>query len=172
MEKPTNTEQESSSVITLALPERDFDRLFERGMALVEETSLYLDGEGRETARDLPRELAGQYGSQAMALTTRLMRMASWLLIHRSWTEDEIDDTQAMREKATLRLDKLPAPRNSPSFNTLPLGLRELIDRSIGIQQSLMAFSNAGNPAPPIIRENAVAAQQSFLRSAFWNDGR
>lgn len=172
MEKPTIFGQDDDGVVTLALPERDFDRLFERGMALVEEASLYLDGEGREMARDLPRELAGQYGSQAMALTTRLMRMASWLLIHRSWIENEIDDAQAASEKATLRLDKLPAPRNSPSFSALPLGLRELIDRSISIQQTLMAFSNAGSTSHANTRENAVAAQQSILRSAFWNDGR
>jgi len=171
MEKPDH-EQTRSSVVTLALPERDFDRLFERGMALVEETSLYLDGEGREMSRDLPRELAGQYGSQAMALTTRLMRLASWLLIHRSWIEGEIDDRQAEREKATLRLDKLPAPRNSPSYGELPLALRELIDRSLGIQQRLLAFSNSAHGPVPTARENAVTAQQSFLRSAFWAEGR
>ncbi|MEN0039984.1 MAG: DUF1465 family protein, partial [Pseudomonadota bacterium] len=97
-----------NSVVALALPERTFDRLYERGMALVEETSLYLDGEGREAARGLSRDLAAQYGSHAMALTTRLMRIASWLLIHRSLLEGELDAEQAAREKAILKLNKLP----------------------------------------------------------------
>lgn len=170
MDKPT-TEISGNSVVSLNLPERDFDRLFERGMELVEETSLYLDGEGRETAKGLDREIAGQYGSQAMALTTRLMRIASWLLIHRSWTEGEIDDQQAEREKATLRLDKLPAPRNSPQFSLLPQELRDLIDRSLSVQTALIAYSKAVLGELPTGGANAVAVQQSVLRSAFLTNG-
>ena len=33
-----------------------FDKTFDEGMALVEETARYLDGKGREEARSLPRK--------------------------------------------------------------------------------------------------------------------
>ena len=37
-----------------------FARTFDEGMALVEETARYLDGEGREISRSLPRKASGQ----------------------------------------------------------------------------------------------------------------
>ena len=48
-----------------------FIDLFRDGMALVEETATYLDGEGREAARDLTRTAALAYGvSQSLQLAT------------------------------------------------------------------------------------------------------
>ena len=56
-----------------------FDKTFDEGMALVEETARYLDGKGREEARVLPRKAAMLYAGESMRVTTRLMQAASWL---------------------------------------------------------------------------------------------
>ncbi len=58
-----------------------FDRTFEEGMTLVEETAAYLDGAGRHDSKILSRNAALAYASESMRLTTRLMQVASWLLV-------------------------------------------------------------------------------------------
>ena len=50
-----------------------FERTFDEGMSLVEETAKYLDGKGRTESRDLPRKIAMLYAGESMRVTTRLM---------------------------------------------------------------------------------------------------
>src|SRR5690606_15184824 len=64
--------------------------LFKEGMTLVEETAAYLAGRGGEAARDLPRPASIVYATESMRLTTRLMQLASWLLLHRSVREGDM----------------------------------------------------------------------------------
>eukprot|EP00752_Nemacystus_decipiens_P019537 g17593.t1 len=77
-----------------------FHTLFENGMELVEETAAYLDSEGREVAKGLPRVAAMAYATESMRLTTRLMQLASWLLLQRAVHEGEMTLEQAAKEKA------------------------------------------------------------------------
>jgi len=58
-----------------------FDRTFQEGMDLVEETAAYLDGAGRQDSKLLSRSAALAYAAESMRLTTRLMQVASWLLV-------------------------------------------------------------------------------------------
>ena len=63
-----------------------FERTFDEGMALVEETARYLDGKGREEARELPRKTSAAFVMHAiedkgfdaiarkMKLTERMVR--------------------------------------------------------------------------------------------------
>ena len=67
-----------------------FERTFDEGMSLVEETAKYLDGKGREESRDLPRKLAMLYAGESMRVTTRLMQAASWLLVQRAVHEGDM----------------------------------------------------------------------------------
>jgi regulator of CtrA degradation len=46
-----------------------FKSLFREGMSLVEETAGYLDGDGREDAKALPRLSALAYATESMRLT-------------------------------------------------------------------------------------------------------
>src|SRR5215467_5758828 len=64
-----------------------FAGLFKEGMALVEETAGYLDGDGRQESKKLERSAALAYATESMRLTTRLMQLASWLLLHRAVKE-------------------------------------------------------------------------------------
>jgi len=61
-----------------------FDRTFQQGMELVEQTAAYLDGPGRQESKQLNRKAALSYASESMRLTTRLMQVASWLLVQRA----------------------------------------------------------------------------------------
>ena len=76
-----------------------FGTLFREGMDLVEETAAYLDGPGRLEAKALDRPVGLTYATESMRLTTRLMQLASWLLLHRAVKEGEMSLTQAMAKK-------------------------------------------------------------------------
>ena len=67
-----------------------FDRTFREGMELVEETAAYLDGDGRRESKLLSRATALAYAGESMKLTTRLMQIASWLLVQRAVREGDM----------------------------------------------------------------------------------
>ena len=81
-----------------------FSTLFREGMNLVEETAAYLDGAGRKDAKTLDRTASLTYATESMRLTTRLMQLASWLLLHRAVKEGEMSLAQANREKVKVKL--------------------------------------------------------------------
>src|ERR1035438_6977065 len=90
-----------------------FATLFRDGMALVEETASYLDGSGRTDSKKLERSAALVYATESMRLTTRLMQLASWLLLHRAVKEGEMTLTQANREKTKVKLSAAdPGPND------------------------------------------------------------
>src|SRR5579864_8818119 len=90
---------------------QNFSQLFRDGMKLVEETAAYLDGPGRRESKRLERAAALDYATESMRLTTRLMQLASWLLLHRAVNEGEMSLLQAGRENAKVRLSRAE-PRN------------------------------------------------------------
>ena len=91
-----------------------FKALFREGMGLVEASAAYLDGPGREEAKALPRMDALGYATESMRLTTRLMQLASWLLLQRAVNEGEMSQMQAAAEKNKVKL--------SPSGNRFGAG--------------------------------------------------
>src|SRR6266508_1385087 len=82
-----------------------FSGLFRDGMALVEETAAYLDGPGRNESKKLERAAALGYATESMRLTTRLMQLASWLLLHRAVNESEMSPAHPRREQAKVKLE-------------------------------------------------------------------
>src|SRR5271169_2679348 len=83
---------------------QSFSGLFRDGMKLVEETASYLDGPGRKESKRLDRSAALCYATESMRLTTRLMQLASWLLLHRAVNEGEMSLAQANKEKTKVKL--------------------------------------------------------------------
>src|SRR4030095_2471917 len=81
-----------------------FSLLFREGMSLVEETAGYLDGPGRRESKVLARNASLAYATESMRLTTRLMQLASWLLLHRAVNEGEMSLAQANKEKSKVKL--------------------------------------------------------------------
>src|ERR1700724_2946106 len=110
-----------------------FAVLFRDGMALVEETASYLDGPGRQDSKKLERSAALAYATESMRLTTRLMQLASWLLLHRAVKEGEMSLAQANKEKAKVKLSA-GEPNDADSLKLLPETLQALIARSKSLQ--------------------------------------
>ena len=107
---------------------RLFTNLFSGGMALVEETAGYLDDEGRRESRDLSREATLAYAGTSMRLTTRLMQIASWLLVLRAVREGEMTPEEAQAEKYRIGPPERQSER--PDTAGLPPRLVELIGRT------------------------------------------
>src|SRR3954471_7996942 len=103
-----------------------FSALFREGMALVEETASYLDGPGRRESKALERAAALAYATESMRLTTRLMQLASWLLLHRAVNEGEMSLAQASREKAKVKFSAGEAG-DPATLALLPQNLNDLI---------------------------------------------
>src|SRR5438067_7734624 len=113
-----------------------FATLFRDGMSLVEETAAYLDGPGRQESKKLERNAALSYATESMRLTTRLMQLASWLLLHRAVREGEMSLAQANKEKAKVKLSG-PELNDEHNIKLVPEKLRALIDRSKALQVSV-----------------------------------
>jgi regulator of CtrA degradation len=146
-----------------------FSDLFRDGMALVEETAAYLDGPGRTDSKKLERAAALAYATESMRLTTRLMQLASWLLLHRAVKEGEMSLAQAHKEKAKV---KLSAGEQTDELNIklLPERLRVLIQRSRMLQTAvrrLDATIHASQSRPRLDVGNPVERQLGLLRAAF-----
>jgi regulator of CtrA degradation len=151
-----------------------FLSLFQEGMALVEETAVYLDGNGREEAKLLERPASLAYATESMRLTTRLMQLASWLLLQRAVNEGEMSKEQAGSEKNKVRLDKLSSATNGPAWSDLPEGLKELINRSIRLQERVVHLDQMlyqEDRAQAEADGNPVAAQLTQLQAAFGQAG-
>lgn len=148
-----------------------FTALFQEGMELVEETAAYLDGEGREESRLLQREAGVAYASESMRLTTRLMQVASWLLLQRAVAEGEITPEQARAEKARVRLNSTETATTLVEYETLPARLRELIGLATRLHARILHLERLlteleGTPPQPQ-GPNPVAAQIGLLERAF-----
>src|SRR5260221_7369565 len=103
-----------------------FEKVFKEGMGLVEETANYLDGPGRKDARGLDRQGAVAYATESMRLTTRLMQLASWLLLQRAVGAGELSLAQANKEKAKVKLVSGDYS-DEQNVRLLPERLRKLI---------------------------------------------
>src|SRR5579883_2057651 len=124
-----------------------FGTLFREGMDLVEETAAYLDGVGRTEAKALDRTVSLTYATESMRLTTRLMQLASWLLLHRAVKEGEMTLAQANKEKGKVRLAACE-PGDAKSLSLLPEKLQALIARSMALQSKVRRLDNTIHAAP------------------------
>lgn len=145
-----------------------FKSLFREGMVLVEETAAYLDGDGRSDSRHLTRAGGLAYATESMRLTSRLMQLASWLLLQRAVNEGEMQIDQARQERAKVRLRGFEAARTGPGWADLPEPLRNLIDRSIRLQDRIRLLDEAiYEAAGPVAIESPVVTQLGRLTAAF-----
>jgi regulator of CtrA degradation len=147
-----------------------FGTLFREGMDLVEETAAYLDGAGRIEAKALDRAVSLTYATESMRLTTRLMQLASWLLLHRAVKEGEMTLTQANREKTKVKLSAAD-PGSDDMIAKLPQPLQDLITRSMSLQSRVRRLdttihapaaetTSIGNPLVPQLNRLKAAFEQ------------
>ena len=145
-----------------------FTALFREGMDLVEETAAYLDGDGRTEAKTLERSVSLTYATESMRLTTRLMQLASWLLLHRAVKEGEMTLNQANREKTKVKLSAAD-PGPADMVTKLPEQLQQLIARSMDLQARVRRLDTSIH-APAAERAaigNPLVPQLNRLKAAF-----
>jgi len=144
-----------------------FDRTFQEGMDLVEETAAYLDGAGRQDSKLLSRNAALAYAAESMRLTTRLMKVASWLLVQRAVREGDMAPESAL--DASYRLGAEADAERGACAEPLPAPLAELLARSARLFErvrhldSRMYADGVMAAAPP----HPVLAQMERLKDAF-----
>ena len=156
---------------------QNFSRLFRDGMKLVEDTAAYLDGPGRQESKLLDRAASLAYATESMRLTTRLMQLASWLLLHRAVNEGEMSLAQANKERIRVKLPSEESPPDPPpqagkgrvaETPALPARLVELIARSKKLKDQVRRL-DATIHAPPTAPagHNPFEFQLGKLRAAF-----
>jgi regulator of CtrA degradation len=140
-------------------------------MDLVEETAAYLDGGGRQDSKLLSRSAALAYASESMRLTTRLMRVASWLLVQRAVREGDMAPEAACDDR--YRVDQEDAdPGDSEALHDLPLSLLHLLDRSGRLYDRVRHLDRRMYVEPSAEETpNAVLSQMDRLKGAFGGAG-
>ena len=102
-----------------------------------------------------------------MRLTTRLMQLASWLLLHRAVKEGEMSLVQANREKVKVKLTAAD-PAAKEIIERLPEPLQDLIERSMHLQAKVRRLDSTMHaPAAPAISGNPLVPQLDRLKAAF-----
>ncbi|MGL4395983.1 MAG: DUF1465 family protein [Hyphomicrobium sp.] len=167
----------SSGATTVSFGERfqsseQFDHIFKEGMALVERTAAYLDGSGRKEAKGLAGQASVLYATESMRLTTRLLDLASWLLIRRALKEGEITEQEALKKRRRVKLQAFGRPTHVKGYSELPEGLRNLIEESFSLHDRIVQLDRAMSGAhdPDAVQErsvNPVAQQLGLLERAF-----
>lgn len=169
-------EKPDGGVNTVRLAERrvfseSFTPLYKEGMGLVEETADYLDSAGRAAAKGLSRVAATLYAAESMRLTTRLMQIASWLLLQRAARSGEMTLDQVSVEKKKIRLDTLSASADADGWADLPEKFRALVDHSLRLQRRVRALDlelyGDGADKARANERNAVTDQIELLKTAF-----
>jgi regulator of CtrA degradation len=144
--------------------------LYREGMTLIEEVASYLDGDGRGDSRILSREASFLYATESMRLTTRLMQLASWLLLQRAVNEGEISKENARSEKEKVKFSATPSERGGPGYEQLPEALRSFIDKGDRLFDRVMQFDKLERARMPDIDPglaNGIADQLNRLKAAF-----
>lgn len=149
-----------------------FDVVFREGMALVEQAASYLEGPGRVEAKTLTAPTNVLYATESMRLTTRLLDLASWLLVRRALKSGEIDEDEAACKQRRIKLHTLGRASHVVGFAELPNGLQELIEQSYALHDRIARLDRAMTIAPNAETAaahyaNPVAMQIDRLRDAF-----
>jgi regulator of CtrA degradation len=140
-----------------------FDRTYREGMALVDEAAAYLDGPGRSAAKRLSRTQALAYAGKSMRLTTRLMQVASWLLVQRAVRDGRMELAEAASDK--YRFTERQAEVAARGGESLPQTLTMLAARADALHERIRRLDQdlyGGDAAA-----NGVGDQLARIEAAF-----
>jgi regulator of CtrA degradation len=176
VQRPFLAESKTVSFGEKLAASEQFLALFDEGMGLVGNVASYLDGVGREEAKALPRQAAAAYAVESMRLTTRLMQIASWLLLQRAVNEGELTRAEAASEKRRIRLSHQDVVSKPEVLAALPPRLRDLIRISLRLQAriihlDLLIYKSREAGAKEKTMPSPVKNQIDMLRTAFGRPG-
>jgi regulator of CtrA degradation len=140
-----------------------FDRTYREGMALVDEAAAYLDGPGRSASKRLSRSQALAYAGKSMRLTTRLMQVASWLLVQRAVRDGRMELAEAASDK--YRFTERQAEAAARGGEGLPQTLTMLAARADALHERIRRLDQdlyGGDAAA-----NDVGDQLARIEAAF-----
>ncbi len=146
-----------------------FNEIFKEGMSLVEETANYLDTDGRREAKALTQTSSLSYATESMRLTTRLMQMASWLLIQRAVNEGEMNEEQASAEKHKVKIQASTRAAHIKNFSELPARLQQLIKNAERLFDRIHSLDRMihEEPKSKSVADNPLTKQLQMLHNAF-----
>jgi len=169
--------EQSNKGVTVLFGERfaqseQFDEVFSEGMDLVERTAAYLDSQGRKDSRSLKTPVSVAYATESMRLTTRLLELASWLLVQRGVRDGEISEQEARERRDQVKLRTFGRPQSIKYFEKLPAGLKALIVESVSLMDRIVLIDEGlrlgGEEAiAPAVKANPVSKQIAALQAAF-----
>ncbi len=142
-----------------------FEKTFEEGMSLVEETARYLDGRGRQESKDLPRKIAMLYAGESMRVTTRLMQAASWLLVQRAVHDGDMDAKDAAGERYRLGSREICLGGGNEGIDQLPSMLQDLLGRSDNLYRRIARLDEVlfrGGARAPGVKAHFEKLEQAF----------
>ncbi len=151
-----------------------FKSVFREGMALVEEAAGYLEGPGRAEAKTLEAELSFAYATESMRLTTRLMQLASWLLIRRAVNEGEMTLEQADEEEHKVKLQAIGSLARAKGYEELPASMKDLVERSLRFYERILKLDrmireSSDEETLEAENHNPLGSQLGRLKAAFEN---
>jgi regulator of CtrA degradation len=175
MGRESSNTGKAAAGVTVSFGERfaasaQFDDVYKQGMSLVERAAAYLDGAGRKEARLLKPPVSLVYATESMRLTTRLLELASWLLIRRALRDGDISREEASRKRERVNLRNFGRSEHISHVTSLPSGLQSLINESFALGERIKQIDRSLQEAPDGVTPrdaNPVAAQLADLRAAF-----
>ncbi len=151
-----------SNVISIARAQTgraQFERLYERAIATIEDASAYLNGIGRTDARTLAVAERAAYASESMRLSNRLIQLSAWLTLAHAYYSGKVGMDAARAKRSKIDLSIFTRPGHNPQFDALPERLKQLTIQSLSIRDQIAALDKALFDAPPYSdRPNTRAA--------------
>jgi regulator of CtrA degradation len=122
-----------------------FEKTFEEGMSLVEETAKYLDGKGREESRE--------------------MQAASWLLVQRAVHDGDMDAEDAAGDRYRLGSKEICLGGGADGTDQLPTKLQDLLQRSDSIYRRIARLDDVlfrGGASAPGVQAHFDKLERAF----------
>ena len=122
---------------------RVFERVFADGMALVEDAAGYLDGPGRDMAKELPRDAGLTYAAWSMELTSKLMQAASWLVMQKAVRDGDMPREDALKHKYRISRDGPPLDAEKQRGRGLPDHFLDLVENTESLYSRICRLDEA-----------------------------
>ena len=168
---PSHRANRSGNMVVLTEHEAfdtTFKALYQRGMQLIEEVGHYINEDGRAAMCRLPDDAAALYSSEAIRLGSRLMQVASWLLLERALRDRDMKPDYVAKEKKKIKLSLDDLPFNHEAWCELPQKFRDLVSESIHLLERVRHLNNEddffeyGNESADVIKLQLNRLEQAF----------